>query len=421
MAELLAGAAKVEITPPVGVELAGYGYFLARRSTGIADPLQARALVLEHGEQRVALVALDLIGIMDYDTAFVRRDAQERAGVPGEAVLVAGSHTHAGPANARLLACGEQDDAWAACLKHTLAGAIAGAARNLSPVTISRARGEVPWLMHNRVEGAGGPVDTELNVLALRGADGALLATLFNTQAHAVVNRSAENTLLSPDWPGAAATWLEENLGGTAFYWQGCCGDLNPQEAHTGNVHEVGRRVGEAVRDLLATAVPAAPALAAAMRPLELPFQPWNEAALREALETWEPKLGTAEEARARFEVIAAQEALARLDSQPTALVTEVQALRLGDTLLLCHGAEMFCEFGLAMKAASPAPQTMVVGYANSFIGYVADPEDFARGGYGATHAPKIWGQPLYTEDVGHRFVDALTELGQAVWAAGRR
>src|SRR5579859_5476179 len=57
---LAAGMAEIDITPPVGYRMAGY--FDERLSTGIHDPLKAKALVLQQGTQRFALVFCDLVG-----------------------------------------------------------------------------------------------------------------------------------------------------------------------------------------------------------------------------------------------------------------------------------------------------------------------------------------------------------------------
>src|ERR1051325_2298316 len=56
-----AGLAAIDITPPVGWRMSGY--FYKRLSTGTHDPLQAKAMVLQQGDERVALVFCDLIGV----------------------------------------------------------------------------------------------------------------------------------------------------------------------------------------------------------------------------------------------------------------------------------------------------------------------------------------------------------------------
>ena len=67
---LKAGAAEAIITPPVGAPTLG----TIQRSTGVHDDLHARALVLNDGKQRVAILSLDLIG-MDFDLSDEIRDA----------------------------------------------------------------------------------------------------------------------------------------------------------------------------------------------------------------------------------------------------------------------------------------------------------------------------------------------------------
>ena len=57
--DLRVGAAAVVITPPVGTPMAGY--YFERAAEGVHDDLFARALVLEQGGTKAALVSLDLI------------------------------------------------------------------------------------------------------------------------------------------------------------------------------------------------------------------------------------------------------------------------------------------------------------------------------------------------------------------------
>src|SRR5262245_2640099 len=93
---LRAGAAKADVTPPAGGPMWGYGARHDPPSRGTLDPLYARALVLEAGGGRVALVALDLGRAPPRaSTARIRERAAKDSGV-GQVFLV-GSHTHHGP------------------------------------------------------------------------------------------------------------------------------------------------------------------------------------------------------------------------------------------------------------------------------------------------------------------------------------
>jgi hypothetical protein len=58
--ELRAGFAQVDITPPIGAIITGP---MGPASTGIADPLKARAMVVQNGERRLAIVGVDLVKV----------------------------------------------------------------------------------------------------------------------------------------------------------------------------------------------------------------------------------------------------------------------------------------------------------------------------------------------------------------------
>src|SRR6476620_7823480 len=94
-----AGFAKVAITPPLSVELAGYGVYLERRATEVHDDLFARALALEDDAgERVLLLRLDLVGLSWELSGAIAAQAADAAGLDVERVLVSCTHTHSGPA-----------------------------------------------------------------------------------------------------------------------------------------------------------------------------------------------------------------------------------------------------------------------------------------------------------------------------------
>ncbi|HTE18587.1 MAG TPA: neutral/alkaline non-lysosomal ceramidase N-terminal domain-containing protein, partial [Armatimonadota bacterium] len=91
--ELRAGVARVDITPPVGTPLGGYAGRLGRGSTGVHDPIHAKALVLDDGVTRLAVITTDLVGT---NPEMTRRVAEAAKFPPGQLLLCA-SHTHSGP------------------------------------------------------------------------------------------------------------------------------------------------------------------------------------------------------------------------------------------------------------------------------------------------------------------------------------
>ncbi len=91
---LKAGVSEKELKPEVGMAM-GDGALV---TTGFRTPIFCKAAVLSNGHDEVAVVALDLIGIDRPDAMRAARLAHERCGISPNAVLMACSHTHHGPA-----------------------------------------------------------------------------------------------------------------------------------------------------------------------------------------------------------------------------------------------------------------------------------------------------------------------------------
>src|SRR5512132_2796757 len=92
---LQVGLAETEITPPLGYRMDGY--FTERLSTGVKDPLKAKAVVFQQGNTKFALVVCDLIGVPQSMTADVRAQASARTGIPVAHIAITATHTHTGP------------------------------------------------------------------------------------------------------------------------------------------------------------------------------------------------------------------------------------------------------------------------------------------------------------------------------------
>src|SRR6266540_499768 len=93
---LRAGSASADVTPPVGVRMDGYGGRFSP-SEGVHDPLFARALVLDYGNESAAIVVLDLLGVHPWLTSELRRRAHQALGIPDDAIVLSATHDHAAP------------------------------------------------------------------------------------------------------------------------------------------------------------------------------------------------------------------------------------------------------------------------------------------------------------------------------------
>jgi neutral ceramidase len=216
-----AGFAKVEIsTSVIGAELMGYGN---RQGGAIAvhDPLYARALVVECGDERVALCSVDLCAIDEDVVGASRARIASECGIAAGNVLVSATHTHSGP---------HDDDpaCWPDGLEARIAAAVAGACERLAPARLGVGWGTLPGhgVNRRRLED---PVDPALLVVRIDDAAGRPLGMLFGFGCHPVV-LGPDNLEVSGDWPGHAAAVLEDRLGpgAVAVFAQGASGDVNP-------------------------------------------------------------------------------------------------------------------------------------------------------------------------------------------------
>src|SRR5215216_5901286 len=98
-ADLRVGAAATVITPPAGTPLAGY--YSERGSRTVLDDIHAKAIVLEVGDTRAALVVCDLISLPRHVVTEARRQIETATGIPGAHVMISATHTHTGPVIAR--------------------------------------------------------------------------------------------------------------------------------------------------------------------------------------------------------------------------------------------------------------------------------------------------------------------------------
>ncbi len=232
----LAGAASRVITPDLETSAGGVraghavrvaGFRPGADATAVNDDLYARALVLEAGGLSVAFVALDLIGLFHDDVALVREEIRARYPEAGIGyVLVASTHTHAGPDVIGLWTPPDRsvDSAYVARVRSAAAGAVHDAWRARRPARISFASARLPDLVRDtrlpRV------IDDRALLMKVDAAGGGgTIATLINFANHPEA-LGKPNTRISSDYPAWARRALEEAFGGVAIFTSGAVGGL---------------------------------------------------------------------------------------------------------------------------------------------------------------------------------------------------
>jgi neutral ceramidase len=142
MSPLYAGAARVNLDPPAGLAMLGYGNRVGR-NTGVHDDLAAQALVLSDGANKVAIAGVDVLAIGARIADDIRGRVAATAGIPADSILICATHTHSAPAfnifatpRADAKPAEGRDLEWERALAEKIASAIIQAHENLEPATL---------------------------------------------------------------------------------------------------------------------------------------------------------------------------------------------------------------------------------------------------------------------------------------------
>src|ERR1700682_4161934 len=126
--QLRVGAASVDITPPIGIRMQGYGM---RTAEAITDRLLVSALAIGSHSPEWLLLSVDCIGLDRGFTSRVRERLARSLSVPPSAITITCSHTHSGPATLPNLGAVEADTAYLRFLERQVTVAAETAAQSL--------------------------------------------------------------------------------------------------------------------------------------------------------------------------------------------------------------------------------------------------------------------------------------------------
>lgn len=397
---LRAGAAIGDITPSRA--LPNYNGALCRAG-GEDHALRCQTVVFDDGDTAVAIVACD-VTFIDRPLVLRIRDAcQRHTGIPSQQVIVAATHTHAAPTTCPSFLSGALPDPLyldelvdrVAAIVHAAmqarqTAAFAAGTTATPGVELNRRfvrpDGGISFLRWEDGCAVEGPVDPTMSWLALEADGGQPLAMLVSYPSH---NNACGfgGGLYHPDFFGRAGDALRTlmpSLRATLFV-PGAAGnivfgDSTTKAALTGD--EFARACGMQCAEKLAAAYRAAPrrkegTLAFASRVLEV-----RDRAASESTFCHDGCRGTDEAALARARSRYDPEAAAVSARGATSCPVEIAALALGDAALVANPAELFVEFGLQIRRASPFHATLVSELTNGYCGYVPTEKAFDHGGY---------------------------------------
>lgn len=367
--EIQAGLARTDITPPIGGRTRGYSS--AQPTDGVHDPVTASVLYLKSKDASVAIVVWDLCV---FNSAWLH---EQREGLGIDHLLLANTHTHAGPH------LGEgfpsEEDPWHREIEKRVLEAVQQAKDNLFPASFSAGEGELQ-LGYNRLvrqpDGKKalthfenpqripfGPVDPVYSVLRIADDFGKTRAVLVNYACHPVV-LGPRNRKISAGFPGVLRKRVEaaQDEGALCLFLQGGAGDINPlimareKEDRSGDFELV-----ETLGNLLAD----------------------------EVLKTLNSMQGQSGEST---QMLAASKIMTfdhRFESGETLELGVTSILINQEIGLVTMPGEPFHKFQVDLREKADLPHTMFLGYACNggypWPSYIPDLQSAARGGYGAS------------------------------------
>jgi neutral ceramidase len=424
------GLARVKITPPQPVFMAGY----ASRNKPyeqIHDDLFAKALVLEDkAGTRGVLITTDLIGFPAEIATPIRQRISDKTGIAAGSVIINSSHTHTGPTlnldpaprEGRAIADAERTAAYTKDLCDKIVQLATEADDKLQPAKLSWGTGVVHFVMNRResttdrgvILGVNprGFADRSVPVLRIDAPDGKLLAVVCGTACHNTT-LGGQDYEISGDYAGHAQRLIEsQHPGAQAMFVLGCAGDANPYPRGT---HEIslthGKELAGEVERILTTRLsavrgPLHTALGAAELPLATPPA--------------QSELETLAAGKSGLKTGMAQQMLARLnrgEKLPTAYACPLAVWQFGDDLtLVALSGEVVSDYVRLLEDALGPNRLWIAAYSNDVYGYLPSARVLREGGY-ETRGLIYGGVGLFAPDAQDVLVAKVRELAKS---AGR-
>lgn len=374
-----AGFAKADITPTAPMPMWGYGARHDALSQGVRDPLFAKAVVIEAGDQKLALVGLDLgrspdAAMMDR----IRAAVKATSGVTF--VMLSGSHTHHGPVlelqDQEGMGKGKFDDAvaYVKTLEEKLIAVINEAASHTQDARIGWGSAMVDRNRNRHKKFDPKPTDPELSVIRFDDLSGKPIALIINFSAHPTM-LPGEDLRFSAEWPGQMMYTVEAGLGTNAAFLQGAAGDMSPKPTEeTKDIESFGKAIGGEVIQIaqsIETKVPEKPSIQGMEEDFHFKTRiPLDNPVTKGLLSTaFFPELAEA----------------AVVEMKGDQITPHLTTILINQELALVGGSgEFFCDHSNRLKERAIGMKTIFVGYCNGHHMYFPTIEGASLGGYGA-------------------------------------
>lgn len=243
--KLNVGYARVNITPPMGINIAGY--FKVRLAEGVLDELEACCVALGSGDTKALLITVDHCGLGKAVLTPIREAISERCGVDKEAIYIHATHTHTGPST-YVNSNNELIEEYRVFLGRRIVDVAAMAIEDMKPAKMGIGVGEAknvafvrryrmkdgsaktnPGVNNPDIVSSIGETDERVNVIRF-DREGAETVVFVNFGNHPDV---VGGNKISADWPGMTRRIVEKAIDNTkCIFFNGAQGDVNHVNVH---------------------------------------------------------------------------------------------------------------------------------------------------------------------------------------------
>lgn len=379
-----AGMGQWELTPPMGVELAGYGYYLGRCAQSVHDPLFVRALLLEEGDLRAMIICCDLLGLSRAVCEDVFAHART-LGIRQENVLIVSIHTHTGPTIKYHEGCGFVSDEYVATVAPRICKAMDAAMADADEVTAlshlcQPFEGEH---IYNRTI-PDGPVDRCVRGFRITRAHTPDIA-IISAACHGVFR--GRITAVSADFAGEVCRLLDAQ-GMRAIYLNGLCGDIDPSKMDAALLEDFAAllvsKYGMEKKSLPLT-------LQGGNFPFTLKLIPVTIEDIHQAASQAVAAAGGEDRPAARVARTWEREMVEKFDRLNTQEEIVVKYLLLGGVPIMALPFEGFTEIGMEIRRISGRQDALILGCAEELLGYLPTKDDIVRGTYAALESTFLY------------------------------
>ena len=421
--QLLAGAAQIDVTPVLGIQIAGdIGRY--RPVEQIRDPLHARALVLQSDGKKIVIVSADICNIAPKESAFLRREIAAAVGAQPRTVMLHATQNHSGPSLGDYWVSDEcclpkdfwwlrgGDPRYNGFFHQRVLAAVCKADAARQPATLKAVRGIDGRLSFNRryimrdgtlvfqperchpdLLGPEGPTDPEVSLAVFENKAGRAIAALLHHTCHPT--HGYPMRYISADWPGYWATCITDILGAQCIGlpFNGFCGNIlgtDPLDPdHPVNLYVMAERLLETTRRIASGLKPLESVpLDCCARVLKIPMRKISATEIKKAKALMAKNPGPiwkdADKSTIEWDWMYALSLLdlAEQSKKEPFFDFEIQVFRIGELAIVGWPGEPFVEAQLELKLCSPAKQTFMAHEANYEAGYQPTTAALKRGGY---------------------------------------